>query len=191
MPIQMSFELVFNPEPILVANAFFASADKAKSLANPLREAVDIYSTEIDLNFYMQGRPDKWAPLSARTVRARLSQKLSGPSSSSDVSGETKMQELRRMSHETAVAQLSSMISELQILIDTDTLHGAAVDPASWAITQGGQNAEAQLEVPAYGAFHITGTGFMPSRDWSYISDQALEEIDSIFSDWVMEPMME
>jgi hypothetical protein len=155
MPVRLDIEIVITPSPTMLATAFFASAERVRSLGSPMQQATEIYAHEIDLNFIQGGRPTPWEPLAASTVMKRG--------------------------------------TDSPILIDTDVLHSEASSPSAWAVSGGGQNVLAELitQDAVYGLFHLTGTTLMPIRDWAYISDEALSEIDNIFADWVTGPMME
>lgn len=84
-------------------------------------------------------------------------------------------------SAETMAQKLNSMILE-----ESGDLHNEAIDVASWSTSGGGTDLVAELvDALGYGAYHVEGTRFMPVRDWTYVSDEALSEIDNIFMDWV------
>lgn len=84
--------------------------------------------------------------------------------------------------------------SEHPILDDEGDLVQAATSEESWVVSPAGAGraAEAHLDiyaVPYYGFFHITGLEFMPQRDWSFISDDALNEADDIVKRFVDDAM--
>ena len=65
----------------------------------------------------------------------------------------------------------------LDILVETGALRDAASGGA-WSASQMGGSAEAVLEAPGYGEFHITGTSYMPARDWTFLPASIVNDIE-------------
>jgi phage gpG-like protein len=177
VPVQLGLEFVWIPQPAIVAEAYFATAERAQQLMEPMREATEIAATEIDLNFEVEGRPTHWAPLAAGTIRTRVMGDIKGVGGSESFSeGTSEFQE----------RIFSGFASAVKILTRTGTLREAAVNPGSWAIGGSGQDTVAVLQDPTgYGGFHVEGTSKMPQRDYTYISEAAQDEIGELFLDFI------
>lgn len=152
MPGRVSVEVVWSPGVEIVAQTYFTMSEKSAQLRNPTEEAARVALDQIDLNFQVEGRPVKWAALTAETMLVRAALGFpAGP-----------------------------------ILQRSGDLRKSATTPPT--ISQSGRSAVAEfVDTTGYGGFHIEGTLFMPSRDYTYIDDQALEEIDNIYFDWITE----
>lgn len=75
-----------------------------------------------------------------------------------------------------------------RILRATGSLEAGATSGKNWDIQQGGRTTTAELSDPTgYGFFHLSGTQFMPIRDWATVGDDALDEMQNIFADWMQE----
>jgi hypothetical protein len=69
-------------------------------------------------------------------------------------------------------------------LIRTGELLGSVGDPGLWTMS----NDQVALEgvgSPAYAEFHITGTEFMPERNYAYFLPQDTDECERITFDWL------
>jgi phage gpG-like protein len=177
VPVQLGFEIVWIPQPAIVAEAYFATAERAEQLQIPMREATEIAATEIEANFDAEGRPTAWPPLTEGTIQTRVH---------ADIKGVGGAESFRAGTAEFQQRIFSGFAGGLKILQRSGTLKGAAVDPNSWAIGGSGQDTVAVLTDPTgYGAYHIEGTSKMPQRDYTYISDQAQEEIGELFLDFI------
>src|SRR5437588_11816961 len=71
VPVRVDVQIIVDPGVTVIAEAFFATADKLQNMQPLLRDMVELISTEIDLNFQMQGRPSKLQPLAASTLQRR------------------------------------------------------------------------------------------------------------------------
>jgi phage gpG-like protein len=151
VPERLGFDVVFNPNPTVVAQAFFASAQRAQNLVPPMEKIIEEASNEIAENFAAEGRPTKWPSLAESTIAKRGTD---GP-----------------------------------ILVDTGELEAEATDPSSWAIVASGQSVVASLNVRDDSKFHLTGTQFMPQRDWAYLSPQWDDFVDQEMYDWILAPL--
>lgn len=180
MPVRLGFEVVWIPQPAIVAQAFFSAAERARHLEEPMREATEIAATEIDLNFEVEGRPSHWAPLAPGTIRTRVM---------SDIGGVGGTESFREGTSEFQERIFSGFSSAVKILQRTGELRKGAVDPNSWAIGGGGQDTVAVLQDPTgYGGYHVEGTSKMPQRDYTYISDAAQDEMGELFLDFISGP---
>lgn len=56
----------------------------------------------------------------------------------------------------------------------------------AWTITTETATFE-NLGAAEYGVFHLTGTKFMPQRDWLSTVDQDVDAIAKVFGDWIIE----
>lgn len=76
-----------------------------------------------------------------------------------------------------------------EILIESGDLMEEVSDADRWAMSSGGNYAMAQWEPgsahSAYGEFHLSGTRFMPQRDFMSMPDRVEDAILEIFEDWV------
>lgn len=149
MPPRTGFSVQWVPEPSLIGQAFFASAEQASQLEPAMLEVVNVAADEISLNFQEEGRPEPWQPLAAGTIEQRARYGFgAGP-----------------------------------ILDRTGELRGGVEDPSSWDVqSQGTQMWIARLEDDTgHGSPHLTGREpTMPIRDWSYLSDEALDNMANI-----------
>ena len=178
MPVGLGLEFTWIPQPAIVAEAFFATAERAQQLDIPMREATEIAATEIEANFDAEGRPTAWAPLAPSTIRTRVMSDIKSVGGTESFGGGTAEFQSRIF---------SGFSSAVKILQRTGTLKGAAIDPNSWAIGGGGQDTVAVLQDPTgYGGYHVEGTSKMPQRDYTYISEQAQEEIGELFLDFIV-----
>lgn len=177
MTVRLGLEFVWIPQPAIVAEAYFATAERAQQLQVPMREATEIAATEIEANFDAEGRPEHWAPLAPGTVNTRVKADIAGV-------GGTESFKLGTSEFQSRI--FSGFASAVKILNRTGALKGAAVDPNSWAIGGSGQDTVAVLQDPTgYGGYHVEGTSKMPQRDYTYISEQAQEEIEELFLDFI------
>lgn len=177
MPVTLGLEFVWIPQPAIVAEAYFATAERAQQLEIPMREATEIAATEIEANFDAEGRPTHWTPLAPGTIQTRVK---------ADIKGVGGTESFRLGTAEFQERIFSGFASAVKILNRTGTLKGAAVNPDSWAIGGSGQDTVAVLQDPTgYGGYHVEGTSKMPQRDYTYISDQAQEEIGELFLDFI------
>jgi len=79
--------------------------------------------------------------------------------------------------------------SDGPILTLTGALRAAVTSPSAWSQSGGGSDVEAVLTDPTgYGGYHVEGTSRMPARDYTYVSDDALQGIDELFLNWIAEP---
>lgn len=147
MPVQMGFDVIWNPELVVFANAFFASSKLLEQGDSLVREIALAFSRELAENFDAEGRPSGWEPLALSTILKRG--------------------------------------SDHPILQDSGDLVAAATDPESWNFSRSGQTFIGTLSTPGYGKFHITGTRFMPMRDWTYLSPEFDEVLDTVLNDWM------
>jgi len=154
VPVRVGIDVVWIPLPEIVAHAYFATAERAANMLEPMYEAVEVVRGQIETNFDVEGRPAKWEPLSEATLFLREYEGYqSGP-----------------------------------ILQRSGTLKSGATSAAAWDIDSSGQVVSAIMMDPTgYGHFHVEGTVFQPIRDYTYVDDEALDEIDNLFLDWVTE----
>jgi hypothetical protein len=62
--------------------------------------------------------------------------------------------------------------------------------PTSFIVSHSGRETQAEWVDPTnYGGFHLGGTKFMPVRDFLMLTDNALQQIQEIFADWIDETM--
>jgi len=153
MPVKTGVDLVWIPLPSIVAKAYFATAERAADMLDPMYDAVEVVQGQIEANFDVEGRPAKWAPLSEATIGLR---------------------------------QEAGFPGEHPILVRTGALKDAVTSASAWDIEASGQTVSALMTDPTgYGSYHISGTIYMPIRDWSYVDDEALDEIEQLFMEWV------
>jgi phage gpG-like protein len=180
MPVRLGLEFVWIPAPAIVAELFFAPAERAQQLDEPMKEATEIVATEIDLNFEVEGRPTHWAPLAPGTIQTRVM---------GDIKGVGGTESFREGTSEFQERIFGGFASAVKILTRTGTLREGATNPDSWAIGGSGQDVVAALQDPTgYGGYHIEGTSKMPQRDYTYISEAAQDEIENLFIDFISTP---
>lgn len=178
MPGRVTFDFQWVPLPQLVARSYFMSAERAEQLEVPMRETVELFGSEIDMNFQVEGRPDRWADLADSTIRKRLGHAL----------GSDVKQDIALATPEYRSQVIDYAMGGIKILQDEGTLYDAATNPDSWDIQSHGGSTVATLTDPTgYGFYHVEGTTHMPVRDFTYISDEALDEAEQYFADWVLE----
>lgn len=189
------------PSPAYVANAFFTTAEKCQDLDTPLWQFTEIAMREFEMNFASQGRPSAWEPLSEATLWNRTVQSLS----SSQYSALLQLKKDSKFEGElvtgadnqvhfvpNAISKfsmvLSGLQSDMQILVATGALHDGSQSPGNWNRRDfGTQSKSIDLAGPTdYAQYHISGTIHMPIRDWSYVSDEGITEMQTILADWVM-----
>ena len=179
MPVRLGLEFVWIPNPAIVADAYFATAERAQQLQIPMKEATEIAATEIEANFDAEGRPTAWAPLAPSTLRTRVM---------SDIAGVGGTESFRAGTSEFQSQIFGGFASAVKILQRTGDLKSGASDPNSWAIGGSGQDTVAVLTDPTgYGHYHVEGTSKMPQRDYIYISEAAQDEIGELFLDFIAE----
>ena len=178
MPARVGLYVNWMPLPQIVASSYFASAERAQQLEQPMRDTVALFGSEIDMNFEMEGRPSPWTPLASSTIAKRLGVSL-GSEGRADIA-------LATDEYRSQVIDIA--MGGLKILQDSGDLRDAATNPDSWAISSEGTSTVAELTDPTgYGFYHVEGTSRMPQRDWTYISDEALDEAEQYFAEWVLE----
>lgn len=75
-----------------------------------------------------------------------------------------------------------------RILRATGALYEGLMNPGIWDISVSGNEGVATMADPTgYGELHINGTWFMHIRDYTFVTDEGLEEIDEIFYQWIEE----
>lgn len=76
-----------------------------------------------------------------------------------------------------------------QVLIESGDLMEEVSDAERWQFASGGNSAIAQWEPgsvhSAYGHYHLSGTRFMPQRDFMTMPDRVEDAIMDIFEDWI------
>jgi len=96
-----------------------------------------------------------------------------------------------RPDHWEALAESTVLVrgTDGPILTRTGELRSAVTSTSAWSVGGSGSDAEALLTDPTgYGGYHVEGTSRMPARDYTYVGDDALENIDELFLNWVAEP---
>lgn len=91
---------------------------------------------------------------------------------------------------EAATSERKSQLGlDPRILRATGELFEAVTSPDAWDIGMEGSTQAAALlrDTTDHGTFHITGTSFMPARDWSFVPDDALDRIEEVFYEWLEE----
>ena len=184
MPGRTSIQFVWVPDLAIIAEAYFTMAERAQQMVDPMEDATATVATEIDLNFEVEGRPTPWAPLAPRTLHQRFFGLLAGVS-------DTAQKTFKEGTEEWQGQVQSAFAASLKILQRTGALRKGATDPESWQVVQSGRETVATLyDDTGYGHFHVTGApaSHMPARDYTYISDEAMDEIENMFADWILEP---
>jgi phage gpG-like protein len=203
MPARGNIYIEVTPEPAVVAEVFFAKRDKLQDLETPLRMSAEIMAREVAANFDAQGRPTEWAPLAQSTIERRIMSSLSESQranlanikadSAFEGSLETDASGVAHFipsSSNKYAAIMAGLGSSLKILIDSGALQAGGVDAGSYRYRSLGFNSQS-VEVPdptGYGVYHITGAPAtnLPQRDWTYIADEAVDEMTEVMADWVM-----
>lgn len=189
------------PDPAIVAETFFATAQRCQTLDEPLRMCVDIAREEFAANWAAQGRPEGWAPLSDSTIWSRTLKSLNKDQranlyelkKNAAFEGELVEGAGGQMHFVPAPSSkfqmvMSGLTSEMQILVDTGDLQRGA-QTVDWGERSFGFSSQAveMTDPTGYGYFHVTGTVHMPQRDWTYISEEAKDSMATIMADWVAE----
>jgi hypothetical protein len=188
------------PQPAVIAQAFFATAEKCRRLDEPLMQAAEVASEEMNMNFEAGGRPEGWEPLSEATIVRKSTKGLSPDQKStlSDLKKDSKF-EGDLVTDESGEAHfvpsptskfamvMQGLASSVRILVDTESLMGGASDPANFEVKNIGANFwYADFADPTgYGGYHVDGTLHMPSRDWTYVSEDGVDRMAEFFADWV------
>lgn len=202
MPARGQIYIEAVPEPAVVAQAYFTTAEKLNHLEEPLRLAAGIAVNEIEENFAAQGRPDSWEPLSQTTIERRVWQSLSD-------SQQASLRELQRnaafegelVTDSSGIASfvpagqskydmvLLGLASDMQILVNSGALKAGVTSEGNWVYRTLSFNSQAieMTDPTGYGAYHITGNDNLPVRDWSYISEGGMDEMASVMADWLVE----
>lgn len=150
---RLTLDLVFTPEPAVVAQTYFVTAERARALEQPMWKAIEqVVIPEIDLNFQSEGRPSPWPALAKST----LLKKKGTP----------------------------KILQETFDLIDAVTSKHSYVVYSSGSVVTG-----LLVDIVGYGHFHLTGRAHppMPVRDFVYMGEAALDEIEQIMADWILE----
>ena len=177
MPIRATIYIEATPEPAIVAEAYFLSAARAQDMWGVLDESAAIADGEVALNFAAQGRPTHWAPLSQATIERRTRALTQGQ--------KDLISKLRTGSPTNPTPDLQGAFP---ILIDSGDLLAGATSGDNWQRRTLGFASQAveMLDPTGYGHFHVTGTRYMPQRDWTYISQDAIDKMANIMADWVV-----
>lgn len=75
-----------------------------------------------------------------------------------------------------------------RILFDSNDLFDEATNPSNFEVTTAKNTSSAHLDaeqLPEYAIFHVTGTEFMPERDFTFVSDEAIDEIEKIYANFL------
>jgi len=178
MPARIALNVSWVPMPQLVAQTYFLSAERARDLETPMKEAVSLFGSEIDMNFQVEGRPEKWEELAPSTLRRKLGQAIDSDTRA----------DIRLATEEYRSQVIDVAMGGIKILQDDGDLYDSATNPDSWVIQSSGNASIAELvDTTGYGAYHVEGTAKMPQRDFTYISDEALAEAEEYFAEWVLE----
>ncbi len=76
---------------------------------------------------------------------------------------------------------------DLSALVRSEALIDAVAGDEWQAGQVGSGTFEAVLPVPGYGFYHRQGTRFMPARDWAFISDDVVGDIENIFAEYILQ----
>jgi hypothetical protein len=200
MPARGNIYIEATPEPALVAQAYFAAAEKLRDMSDPLEAAAAIGTDEVKMNFNEQGRPTHWEPLSQETINRRVFASLSGSQKEAlfEMKADSKFEGTLTPgpggsmqfipSATTNFAQVfGGLASSMLILIDTGTLMDGVTAGTNWNYRRLSGNSQGMemTDPTGYGSYHITGTTHIPVRDWSYISDEAVDNMSTIFAEWL------
>ncbi len=75
------------------------------------------------------------------------------------------------------------------ILMETGQMREAATSPQAWSVERSGSSAFASFnpDVTEYAKFHISGTSFMPVRDFGTFEADVEDQVEDIFDEWLDE----
>lgn len=158
---RFSVDFVWSPMPAVLANGYFMSAEMLSRIEEPLSRAVeDVLSDEIEMNFETESSGGVGWPELADSTKIKKAQQDLDP----------------------------------RILHATLALREGATSPGTWDIQKEAHNeALATLADPTgYGEAHVIpwrhpGGGSLPVRDWTYISDEAMDRVEEVFYEWLEE----
>lgn len=150
----------WTPMPSVVAQGYFITAEMLQRLEEPLERSSEILSDAIAENFATESSGgERWAELADSTKIRKASQDL-----------------------------------DPRILHATLALSEGASDVGTWDISQDATNeAVAALADPTgYGEAHVIPWprpegGYLKQRDWTYISDETMDEVEEAFYEWLEE----
>jgi phage gpG-like protein len=74
MPERLSFDVIITPLPAMTAELFFGLKERVQKLEEPMKQVIEAYSEEIQENFDVEGRPEKWEDLASSTIATRVRQ---------------------------------------------------------------------------------------------------------------------
>jgi hypothetical protein len=152
--------MTWTPLPAVVARGYFIAAEELKKLEEPLEAATEIIQSSFQENFDSESSGGQsWEELAESTKTRKARDNL-----------------------------------DPRILRATGALYEGATQIGTWDVAQESHNeALAVLEDPTgYGAAHVvpwrhhsSPRGTLPERDWTYISDETLDEVEQVFYDWL------
>lgn len=156
------FGIDFTSNIDVVAKGWFLTAEKMEDFDEPMQRMAEIMAQEIAWNFVQEGNWEgKWDALQDSTIAKKAAARL-----------------------------------DPRILRATGALMEAATASTAWSVHTGKAEGVAQLQDPTgYGFYHLTGgeagNWFLPIRDWAAIGDEAADEIEEMFYDWLYEDVLE
>lgn len=175
MPVRIIVDVIEAPALALIAQTYFMTADLYDELIDPTFEAVGLLAEQYARNFETESSGGvAWEPWSIFYGPKRS---MTGEYFTDPVTGERThipFGELVAMGERAAAG--SGGILDL-----SGALREAATSVEAWDVDSGKGNASAVLEnVPFYGVYHVTGVPeiFLPERNWAFVSDDVLDEID-------------
>ena len=92
-----------------------------------------------------------------------------------DITDSTKETKMRRVGH------------TYPILVETGRLKKAATALARWHVKNDEATFTGLPGYAAYGTFHVTGTKYMPQRNWANWRDNTGDAVHQVFDEWVEE----
>jgi hypothetical protein len=177
MPGRALVEIIQAPPASVVASGFFLAADRYEDLVDPMFEAVGIMAEQIKENFDTESSGgDAWEEWS---IFYRKTRELGGL--------REEIFEKKLASGQVGFGKRTVMVEADKILQLTGDLYSGATNAASWDVSQEGHDVVAILEAPEYGVFHVMGSPqtYLPIRDWSFIPDDAIDDIEEKFLEYV------
>lgn len=180
MPVRVTIDVIQAPPMAFVAQSYFLTRERYEDLLDPTYEAVDLIRAQIKENFESESSGgEKWPEWSFWYRQKRGQKDKINP-----------MGEEYKTS--SGVFAWRATTTSQKILQLSGTLVSVATDVAAWDVDLQGNAAAAVMEgVPSYGFAHITGSDLvhLPARDWSFLPDDVLDDIDEKFFEHFDEPM--
>lgn len=157
--LEISYDFI--PPLSVVAEGWFMTARRLSEMTDVVEGITQELSAELAENFEVGGRPP-WPALKDTTIERK-----------------EKIADLRGAPED--------------ILVRSGALWDEVADPLAWDIQREGAGAVGVYNPgdvhDAYGHFHLSGTVYMPIRNYMELTDEIVDGVADLFDEWIGEQL--